>query len=91
MAAKSPFPLRTVNMRSHLWFNLAEAVLGGAIDLTRLSPDVIAQLRRELVTPRYRVDEMGRKKLEPKVHIKERLKLSPDMADALAMAFYLAS
>lgn len=90
MASKSPNPLRTVNMRSHLWFTLAECIIAGAVDLTRLDEITLAQLRRELISPRYRIDEMGRRKLEPKIHIKERLACSPDIADALAMSFFNA-
>jgi len=93
MNSKPPFEGRTGNMRTFLWFNVVEMILsaeqGKGIDLTRLDDNTLSQLRRELTAPRYRIDEQGKRKLEPKAHIKDRLGISPDIADAFAMAFYL--
>lgn len=87
-AAKSPQELVTVNMRSHLWFNMAEFLRIGGVDISRLDPAMVGTMRKELSAARYRFDERGRKRVEPKTQIKQRLGYSPDIADALALSYY---
>lgn len=90
-AGHSPLPVnfsgkaidpRYFNKRSEMWFLMAEWVKrGGAL------PN-ISELARELTAPRYYF-QGGKLRLEDKDQIKERLKLSPDMADALCLTFAL--
>lgn len=77
----SPVNQRYANKRAEMWFHMADWVKrGGAI------PN-IPELVGELVEPTYTFDGAGRFLIEPKKKIKERLKRSPDLADALALTF----
>lgn len=87
-ASASPQPLVTYNMRSHLWFRMAEHLNSKLCDLTRIPANVLGKMREELTAVRYRYDERGRKRVEPKSQIKTRLGYSPDIADALALSYY---
>jgi hypothetical protein len=72
-----------LNRRAEMWWSVREWLeQGGAI------PNDIG-LKQELATPIYWYDQQGRRVLEPKDRIKERLQGggSPDMADALALTF----
>lgn len=72
------------NLRSQLWFAMADWLRdGGAI------PDDRA-LAAELTAPHYAFDAQGRRVVEKKEHFKQRLKRSPDRADALALSIYQA-
>lgn len=89
MSAKPPVRSeRYSRVRDYLWLNLAEIFAAGAIDLTRLDDTTHRRLRSELVAPRSRFDEFGRRKVEPKSQIKQRLGFSPDLADALGLTFF---
>lgn len=72
-----------VNRRTEMWCEMATWIRSGAAipnDNT---------LKQELATPIYWFDPQGRKVLESKDDIKERLQggASPDLADALALTF----
>ena len=72
-----------VNRRSEMWWGMRDWIMaGGAI------PKDMA-LRQELAVPIYWYDGTGKRVLEPKDAIKERLAggASPDIADALALTF----
>lgn len=72
------------NSRAEMYFALEADLRSGAI---QLQPDV--ELESELTAPRILFDEAtGKYLLEPKSAIKARLGLSPDKADALALARY---
>ena len=67
-------------LRDQLWFGLQKWLKdGGAIPSD-------PKLEAELVAPTYAFDLRTRIKAEPKEKIKERLRRSPDRADALALA-----
>jgi hypothetical protein len=71
---------RYFNLRSEMWLEMAEWVKrGGCL------PN-LPQLTKELTTPTYYFHQ-GKLRLEEKDQIKERLKFSPDMADALSLTF----
>jgi hypothetical protein len=54
-------------------------------DLTEVDDDVI----HELTASRYEIlDSFGKIKIEPKDHVIKRLRVSPDRAEALLLAFY---
>lgn len=91
-AGQSPIPVnasgkaidpRYSNKRAEMWFLMADWIKrGGALPR-------IQQMIPELTTPTYTFNNQGRFVIEPKEKIKERLKFSPDYADALAQTFAL--
>ena len=84
MSCVSDEPELYPNLRSQLWFNLrAWLRQGGAIPRDE-------RLMSELVAPCYGFDAKGRSVVEPKEKLKQRLKRSPDRADALALGIYSA-
>ncbi len=85
-AASSPDP-RFLRLRSYIWFRLSELALAGLLDLSRLPTDITATVRRDLISPRYFIDDTGRKVLEGKRQIKARTGYSPDVGDALALCY----
>ena len=75
-----------VNRRAEMWWGIKEWLAsGGAIPND-------AALKQELATPTYWYDGNGRRVLESKDDIKQRLQGggSPDLADALALTFAYA-
>lgn len=71
---------RYANKRAEMWLEMAEWVKrGGAL------PNM-PELKRELTAPTYTFVN-GKFQLEPKDKIKERLGVSPDLADALCLTF----
>lgn len=89
-SAESPDP-RFPNTRTYLWCNLANLARAGALDLSRLAGSDRAAVRQELTAARYWVDTRGRRVVEPKAHVKERLRRSPDRVDAVGLAYYMAA
>lgn len=77
---------RFLNKRAEVWWNVGrEYSRLQSWDLTRVDDDIIA----ELTAPRYEIlDSQGKIKIEAKDAVKKRLGRSPDMADALLLAFY---
>jgi hypothetical protein len=75
------------DLRSELWFRLAEQAARGQVSFARLSQPVLAELRRELTAPTYSLDPRGRRQVESKDQTKQRLKRSPDNADATLLAY----
>lgn len=71
---------RYYNMRSQCWMEMCEWIRRGG-KLPR-----IPELKRELTSPTYTYQN-GKFLLEPKDQIKERIGVSPDLADALALTF----
>ena len=78
---------RYPNTRSELWFALAEAALEGRVGFGRLSAETRAKLKEQFMAPRYKLDERGRRCVERKDDTKERIKRSPDGADAVMLAY----
>jgi len=65
-----------------MWWAMKEWIHSGGV-----IPDNIA-LKQELATPTYKYTQQGKRQLESKDQIKERLMgASPDRADALALTF----
>ena len=75
------------NMRSALWFGLADEAGRGNVYLGRLPQGILSDLRRECMAPTYRLDLRGRRVVESKDETKERLQRSPDNADAMNLAY----
>ena len=75
------------NRRSELWFATAERAGAGKIDGSLLSPEMKAELRRQLMAPKWKPDSRGRRVVEAKDITKKRIKRSPDDADAFNLCF----
>lgn len=73
--------LQYANTRAELWFSLSEWCATGAVP-----PD--AKAEAEMLAPTFDLDAKGRRRVEPKDKIKERLGRSPDRADSRALAVY---
>lgn len=76
------------NQRSELWFNGKDMAMRSEMDLSRLPQDVLKRLQRQLLTPSYRILPNGATAVESKDDIKERLKRSPDDADAMLVCYW---
>jgi len=76
------------NIRAEMYFLLRNALREGEIDLTRLSKEIYDRLCGELTAFEFSYTSKGKLKLEPKEETKKRLGYSPDVADALALAWY---
>lgn len=69
------------NARSELYFNMAEKIRNG---FYVEDPEI----REELTSTTYFINQSGKTMLTPKVKIKEQLGRSPDNADSLGLALY---
>jgi len=74
------------NIAAEMWGILKELFENGEIQIPN-DDELIAQL----TTRRYTIDRLGRIQLEKKEEMKKRGLPSPDIADALALAFYPAT
>ncbi|MCH5278072.1 MAG: terminase family protein [Desulfovibrionaceae bacterium] len=72
---------RFANRRAEMWYAVREWLRAGG----RLVKS--EALLAELTAPTYSFDAAGRIRLEPKDEIRDRLKRSTDLADALALTF----
>lgn len=77
---------RFLNKRAEVWWNVGhEYSRLGLWDLSALDDDA----KQELTTPLYEIlDSKGKIKIQAKKEIREILGRSPDVADALLLAFY---
>lgn len=75
------------NRRSELWFSVADRALRGDLSLVRLDQDTRRELRRQAMAPIWKLDNEGRRVVEPKDQTKKRIKRSPDGMDALNLAY----
>jgi hypothetical protein len=74
-------------MRSELWFACRERARRRELDLSRVPQDLRLVLIDELATPKWELTANGRKRVEEKKVTKKKLKWSPDLADAVNLAF----
>lgn len=75
------------NKRSELWFVTRDRARSKDLDLSRLSKAMKEKIERELSIPTWKVNGRGQKVVETKDDIKKRLGESPDLADAVNLAF----
>jgi hypothetical protein len=74
-----------LNKRAELWWNGRHLTRNGLWSLRELDDDDVA----ELTSPRYEVHKAsGKIKVEAKDEVKKRIHKSPDVADAVLLAFY---
>lgn len=85
VGAASSDPKRFPRLRDEIWWDVARSLCeDGGWDLSAVDDDVIAQL----TAPKYALDARGRINIEAKADTRARIGSSPDMADALNLAFY---
>jgi hypothetical protein len=85
-AGQASDPHQFANVRDEMWWTLRERCRLGLLDLTELDTKVLHQL----TSIRRRPDPLGRFRVEPKEETAARLRgISPDDADAVAMAQYV--
>lgn len=75
------------NLRSELWFEVHNLFLTGQVSLGNIPPATTFDLKKQLVAPLFTYDRLGRRQVEPKDDTKKRLERSPDLADAVMLAF----
>jgi hypothetical protein len=75
------------NRRSELWFATAERADEGRLSLARLPAESRREIRRQAMAPTWKLDNQGRRVVEPKVETKKRIKRSPDDMDGLNLAY----
>lgn len=73
--------------RDELWFGMAERLKEGTVDFSRLKIAVRRDLIAELAAPTFAPDLSDRLVVEKKKLTKKRLKRSPDLADAVLLAY----
>ena len=78
------------NRRSELWFATAERAADGRLDLSRLPPELLRLIQRQVMAPAWSLDSQGRRVAQAKAETKRRIGRSPDDADALNLAFAAA-
>lgn len=85
-AEKSSHPKRYLNKRAEVWWTVGREYSRLQLwDLSTLDDDAIG----ELTAPKYEtLDSYGKIKIEKKDEVIKRLGRSPDIADALLLAFY---
>lgn len=82
-AARASQPKKYYNARAAAWWNGRELARDQKWSLANLDDDAVA----ELTMPRYELRN-GKILIEPKADVRERLGRSPDIADALLLAFF---
>ena len=90
-SAAAADPARFPNTRSELWWVVREAADEGAVRLggcTRVGADLVEALRQEWAAARYALDARSRRVVDGKDTLKDRLGRSPDLADAVHLAWY---
>lgn len=75
------------NLRAELFWALRDRFREGNIDLSRLPREIYDRLSGELTSIKFAYTSSGKLKLEAKADMKKRLGHSPDLADALALAY----
>lgn len=78
------------NVRCELWFSTAGRARSGRLDLSRLDKKVRQELKRQAMSPEYKLDAAGRRVVTPKDKTKKELGRSPDGMDSVNLAYYEA-
>lgn len=84
---------RFLNRRAEMWWDIGrENCRLSRWDLSGLEKGILDDIIHELTMPKYEImDSKGKIKIEPKEKIRERLHASPDLAEALLLAFVPAN
>lgn len=89
-AGSSPFDSESyTNRRSELWYSTRDRSEDLQLDLSRIDPENLKELKRDLLAVRYKLNGRGQRVIEDKDALKkpDRLKRSPDWADGLNLCF----
>lgn len=83
-------PAKYANRRSELWFNARLAADAGGFftGSCGVGAELVEGLWQELTAVRYTLDAKNRRVAEGKAAVSERLRRSPDLADALNLAWF---
>ena len=84
-------PEKYPNIRSELWFNVAERAERGQVCVGRLPHETRLHLRIQAMLPGYHLDAAGRRVVDPKDDTKAKLGQSPDGMDGFNLAYYVPS
>lgn len=87
-ARSSTQPADYPNVRSELWFAVAERARAGLLSLARLPKDAREKLRQQAMAPIWKLDSAGRRVVEKKDETKEKIGRSPDDMDAMNLAYF---
>lgn len=87
-ANSRPSSLKYPNKRSEMWFIVRERAAMGLLSMGALPKEVRQRLKTQLCAIEWAVDVAGRRVIEPKDRMKEKLGRSPDDGDALNLAYY---
>jgi len=75
------------NLRTELWFETHQLFHSHDISLARIDAHTRNELAKQLIAPLYRYDRYARRQIESKDDTKKRINRSPDLADALMLAY----
>jgi hypothetical protein len=84
VATKHQYP----NVRSQLWFDVADCARAGGIYLSRLDRKTLRQLKAQLMAPEWDLTPTGQRAVEPKKKTREKIGRSPDDADGFNLAHF---
>ena len=82
VAESSPLNPQAFKLRDELWLSVKDWLNTRAVKLPKDE-----ELRMELVAPTYGYASNGKYKIEDKASMKQRIRKSPDLADALCLTF----
>lgn len=79
-----------LNLRAEIWFNSVILAKTGRMDLSALTSEQQQRFRREALAPKWKLDGLGRRVVEPKIEMKKRLPSlgSPDNLDMLNLLYF---
>jgi len=79
------------NLRTELWFETYKLFHEGNINIGRVDSYTRNELTKQLIAPLYKYDRYARRQVESKDDTKKRIGRSPDVADALMLAYAVNS
>lgn len=79
------------NLRTELWFETYKLFHDGNINIGRIESYTRNELSKQLIAPLYKYDRYARRQVESKDDTKKRLGRSPDLADAIMLAYAVNS
>ncbi len=86
VARVSSMPDQYRIMRDEAWFRSAEKAAAGLVCLNRLDGGTLKRLRTQLLAPTWELNRRGQREVEEKDKTREKLRRSPDDADAFNLA-----
>ena len=81
-------PAKYYRLRDELWWTAREHAEAGLIDVSRLDGQSLKRLKTEWLAVQYDVTPAEQIRVEPKLQTRDKIKRSPDLADAVNMACF---